>query len=341
MKGVQKMGDALVAFDGPSFGLPVSTVWRFGISSAESLQRAGSQGSHSRHSRSRFCDPYEGDAQMIIPDMNPEKTCSAALAPLTLEKWLNGLCPLIRHAGGIVMSIYATDFVVEGKEDASPVTVADRLAEACIVEGLERLTPDVPVVAEEAVAAGSIPDVGSVFWLVDPLDGTREFVSRNGEFTVNIALVVDGVPVLGAVLVPARGLLYTGGPGLGAWVDDGGTKRPIRVRSAPPSGLTVVASRSHGDAAALESFLAGHTVSEVVAAGSSLKLCLVAEGRADVYPRLGRTMEWDIAAGQAVVTGAGGKVLILSGEPLAYGKPGFVNPHFAAWGDRMPQGCTA
>lgn len=258
--------------------------------------------------------------------------------PAAWQAWLGPVEALVREAAEAVMAVYATDFAVRGKDDASPVTEADERAEALILAGLARLAPGVPVVAEEAAAAGRIPDVaGGAFWLVDPLDGTKEFIGRNGEFTVNVALVVEGAPVLGVVLAPAlggaAGTLYAGVVGQGAWRERDGMREPIAARVAPAEGLTVVASRSHGDAAALDAFLAGRPVAALRNAGSSLKLCLVAAGEADCYPRQGRTMEWDIAAGQAVLVAAGGQVLrIDDGQPLRYGKPGFDNPHFAAWG---------
>lgn len=246
---------------------------------------------------------------------------------------LEGLVALVKEASAVVMAVYATDFAVRGKDDASPVTEADEKAEAVILRGLAALAPGVPVVAEEAVAAGNVPDVAGCFWLVDPLDGTKEFVSRNGEFTVNVALIENGQPVLGVVAAPALGRLFAGVVGVGAWVEQDGQRRPVRCRAVPAEGLTVVASRSHGDAAALDAFLAGRQVASLANAGSSLKLCLVAEGAADLYPRLGRTMEWDIAAGHAVLAAAGGRVRrVDDGSPLAYGKPGFENPHFAASG---------
>ncbi len=246
---------------------------------------------------------------------------------------MQALAAIARRAGDEIMAVYATDFDVRGKADASPVTEADERAEALIVPALLALAPDVPVVAEEAVAAGRVPEVGRRFWLVDPLDGTKEFISRNGEFTVNIALVEDGAPRLGVVLAPALGRLFAGVVGQGAWVEEGGRRRAIAVRRPPAEGLTVVASRSHGDAAVLEAFLAGRRVARQVSAGSSLKLCLVAAGEADCYPRLGRTMEWDIAAGHAVLAAAGGSVHDLEDLPLRYGKPGFENPHFVARGE--------
>ena len=257
--------------------------------------------------------------------------------------WLAPVEALARQAGEWVMAIYATDFAVQGKADASPVTEADQGAEALILAGLRALTPDLPIVAEEAAAAGDIPQVSSTgrFWLVDPLDGTREFVARNGEFTVNIALIDKGVPVLGVVLAPALGgpggCLYAGIVGQGAWVEDAAGRRAIHCRSVPDEGLAVLASRSHGDAAALDAFLArylaGRRVSSIGTAGSSLKLCLLAAGQADLYPRLGRTMEWDIAAGHAVLAAAGGSVRRADdGAALVYGKPGFESPHFVAAG---------
>ena len=248
----------------------------------------------------------------------------------------NALCKLARAAGDEVMQVYASDFAVRGKADASPVTDADERAERLIVDGLRALTPDINIVAEEAVARGDCPAVGTgaddSFWLVDALDGTREFVSRNGEFTVNIALVQAGVPVLGVVFAPALKRLYAGAPGQGAFVEDDGQRRAIHCRAVPSAGLTVLASRSHGDEAALRAFLAVRRVAAIVYAGSSLKLCLVAAGQADLYPRLGRTMAWDIAAGHAVLLAAGGDVRELSGVPLRYGARGFENPHFVASG---------
>ena len=246
---------------------------------------------------------------------------------------LERLVPLIRDAGRVIMDIYATDFDVTQKGDASPVTQADQKAEEVILAGLAEIAPDIPVVAEESVAAGRIPDVKDRFFLVDPLDGTKEFISRNGEFTVNIALIENGSPVLGLVYAPAIGRLFGGARGAGAWLEDEHGRRSIACRPVPAEGLTVVASRSHGDETALDAFLAGRKVASRTNAGSSLKLCLVAAGEADLYPRLGRTMEWDIAAGDAVLRAAGGKVTVVAdGQLLRYGKPGFDNPHFAAAG---------
>jgi 3'(2'), 5'-bisphosphate nucleotidase len=250
----------------------------------------------------------------------------------TLNSLLEALIPIVRSAGQAIMDIYAGDFAVRNKADASPVTEADERAEALILPALQALDPSIPIVAEEQAAAGSIPRTGQRFWLVDPLDGTKEFINRNGEFTVNIALIDAGEPVLGVVLAPALDRLFAGARGLGAFLEQHGERQPIRCRSIPEAGLTVVASRSHGDAQALEQFLDGRKVASLASAGSSLKLCLVAAGEADVYPRLGRTMEWDIAAGDAVLRAAGGRVVTLDEQSMPYGKPDFSNPHFAAWG---------
>lgn len=245
-------------------------------------------------------------------------------------EWLPAVRSLVLDAGGLILAVYSGPFEVRGKADASPVTEADERAERLITEGLRALAPEIPIVAEEAVAAGQVPAIGPRFWLVDPLDGTKEFVSRNGEFTVNVALIDQGAPVLGVVHAPALGRLFAGVAGAGAWVEDEGRRRPIHCRPPPAAGLTVVASRSHGDERALQAFLAGRKVASLVTAGSSLKLCLLAAGEADLYPRLGRTMEWDIAAGHAVLAAAGGSVTDLQGRPLRYGKAGFENPHFVA-----------
>jgi len=258
-----------------------------------------------------------------------------ALPALDLPALLEAVVAIVLAAGCEVMEIYHGDFCVSAKGDDSPVTEADLRAEALIVPALQALLPGVPVVAEEAAAGGRLPETGALFWLVDPLDGTREFVSRNGEFTVNVALVRDGRPVLGVVQAPALERLYAGATGLGAFIqlgNDAGSRRAIACRPPPAEGLTVLASRSHGDAAALDAFLAGRPVACLRGVGSSLKLCELAAGQADLYPRFGCTMEWDIAAGQAVLEAAGGQVLDRQGGSLRYGKPGFQNPDFVAWG---------
>lgn len=242
------------------------------------------------------------------------------------------LIDITRRAASVIMDIYNTDFEVRGKSDDSPVTEADEKAEAVIIEALRELAPEIPIIAEEAVAAGKTEQIAERFWLVDPLDGTREFINRNGEFTVNIALIENGQPILGVVYAPAIDRLFAGCVGHGAQVIEAGEVRDIQIRDIPAEGLTVVASRSHGDPEALKQFLGDQKVAEVRNAGSSLKICLVAAGEADLYPRLGRTMEWDIAAGHAVLRAAGGRLTNLERQDLGYGKTGFENPHFLAFG---------
>jgi 3'(2'), 5'-bisphosphate nucleotidase len=250
---------------------------------------------------------------------------------------LPALVTLAEKAGQVILEHYDGGTDVRLKDDASPVTAADEAAEAVILAGLEELTAegltsDWPVVAEEQVAQGVVPALDQRrFWLVDPLDGTREFLSRNGEFTVNIGLIEDEVPVLGVVHAPAQGRTWWGRAAAGAWLRDGAGERRIRVRARPAAGLIAIASRSHADPAT-DDVLARLGVAERVSAGSSLKFCLVAEGRADVYPRTGPTMEWDTAAGDAVLRAAGGRMQTLDGEPFRYRKPGFRNGGFIAWG---------
>jgi 3'(2'),5'-bisphosphate nucleotidase len=254
-------------------------------------------------------------------------------------KLVDQLVPIALEAGAAILRVYASDFKIEAKGDASPVTQADRLAEELIVRGLKSLSPDMPVLAEEAAAAGAAFVSGAAFFLVDPLDGTKEFVSRNGEFTVNIALISEQRPIAGVVYAPAIGKLYGGAQGAGAFRIDYSTEGAGRGRCAikarpRPKRLTAVASRSHRSPET-DDFLKTLDVGAFAEAGSSLKFCLIAEGVADIYPRLGRTMEWDTGAGQAVLEAAGGRVLVHpTGEPLLYGKDarGFDNPHFVAWG---------
>lgn len=237
------------------------------------------------------------------------------------------------QAGEVILEIYETDFDVDQKSDNSPVTEADVKAEAVILDALRTLTPDIPIVAEEEAAAGKIPAVDDAFWLVDPLDGTREFLNRNGEFTVNIALVRDGDPVLGVVHAPARDVTYTGIVGDGATIRDGDAPaETIAVRTPPETGLTIASSRRHGSDSELERFLRGYTVADRIICGSSLKFCLVAAGDADLYPRFGPTMEWDTAAGHAVLAAAGGRLTTTDGSAFMYGKTDFLNPGFIAWG---------
>ncbi len=243
-------------------------------------------------------------------------------------------------AGPAVMEEYRRGAKARAKLDGSPVTAADERAEATIRDGLSRLATPIPIVAEEATAAGQAIKIAERFVLVDPLDGTREFVARNGEFTINVALVERGVPIAGAVYAPALERLWFGGETafacaarVGAGLPDAASWRRLGVRPAPES-LVALASRSHGDPAT-EAFLARLPIRERRSAGSSLKFCVIAEGEADVYPRFGPTMEWDTAAGDAVLRAAGGIVLAVEGGPLAYGKigTGLRNGGFVAWGD--------
>lgn len=251
-----------------------------------------------------------------------------ALSPALLA-----LGAIAAEAGNVVMRHYEKGCAARTKDDRSPVTDADEEAEALILKRLAEHFPGVPVVAEEAMAAGHAVVAGNHFFLVDPLDGTREFLSGNGEFTVNIAQVKDGVPVLGVVHAPAKQRLFLGARGEGAFESSGQIfdLRPIAVRPAPADGLVAVGSRSHNDEQTAE-FLKRFPVKDYVSAGSSLKFCLVAAGEADIYARAGRTMEWDTAAGQAVLTAAGGSVTLWDGSPFTYGKPGFENPGFVARG---------
>jgi 3'(2'), 5'-bisphosphate nucleotidase len=242
-------------------------------------------------------------------------------------------------AGDEIERLYVEGCEAEEKLDGSPVTIADRHAELIILERLARAFPDIPVLAEEEACAGRIPELGTRFFCVDPLDGTKGFVGRTGEFTVNIALIEASEPVAGVIYAPDPKLLYYGARGEGAFRGVGRAEpEPIQVRPRPSSRLTGVGSRNH-HAAGSEERNARLGIVDYLPSGSSLKFCVLAEGAADVYPRYGRTMEWDTAAGQAILEAAGGRVLALGidGEeagPLAYGKAegGFENSHFIAWG---------
>lgn len=246
---------------------------------------------------------------------------------------LPALEDLARQAGASIMDIYAEDFAVRHKADSSPVTEADLRAEAIILPGLAALTPDFAIVAEEQVAAGRAPVLGDrPFWLVDPLDGTKEFVRRNGEFTVNIGLIDGGLPVAGVVLAPVAGVLWSGADGRAFRVDADGRRQTIACRPRPARGVRIVTSRSHNQPELLTQWIARFDAPDLDFAGSSLKLCRVAEGSADLYPRFGPTCEWDIAAAHAVLRAAGGTVETFDGVPLAYAKPEFLNPDFVARG---------
>jgi 3'(2'), 5'-bisphosphate nucleotidase len=253
-----------------------------------------------------------------------------------LDELALAFAALASAAGVVILDVYATDFEVRRKADFSPVSEADEAAEALLVPGVQKLLPGVPILAEEAVSREGLVAVGSEFVLIDPLDGTKEFVSRNGEFTVNVALVRDGVPIAGCVYAPALGRMYVGGTtAFSGPLEPGVTDAylpPLTTRPYPDA-LIAVASRSHRDAQT-DAFLTNLGVAETRSAGSSLKFCLVAEGSADVYPRFAPTMEWDTAAGDAVLRAAGGTVTNPDGSVFRYGKAetGFRNGSFVAWG---------
>lgn len=251
---------------------------------------------------------------------------------MELQKLIEPIVALSIEAGHAILEVYSTDFDVQEKDDASPLTQADMASHRCIDAGLRSLTPDVPVISEES----GLPEfeerrAWDRYWLIDPLDGTREFVNRNDEFTVNIALIEGGRPVFGVVHVPVSGVTYLGCEGYGAEKRDGGTEK-IQVAIESDSPVRVVGSRSHRGAS-LDAFLENLGEFEMHPMGSSLKFCHVAEGAADIYPRLGLTSEWDTAAAQAVVEQAGGQVLKLDGSPLGYNsKAAILNPFFLVIG---------
>ncbi len=245
---------------------------------------------------------------------------------------LDFVADLARQAGKVILEVRAVGFETIRKDDHSPVTAADHKAEALIAAALRQATPDIPVVAEEEAAAGMEHDSSHNYWLVDPLDGTREFAAGRDEFTVNIGLVRHGLPVLGVVGVPALGELFGGIVGVEAWKQTAAGRQAITTRVPPPEGLTVLASRHYASDERLKSFLAGRKVATVTNYGSALKIMRVAEGAADLYPRFGRTMEWDTAAPQAVLEAAGGRLTGLDGASLSYSKPKWENPHFICSG---------
>ncbi len=262
--------------------------------------------------------------------MTPKET---TMSQADLGALIAPVCAIARKAGDEILEIYGTDFAVRAKADASPVTDADEAAERIILAELARITPDITIVSEEA-AADKMPDAGSrYFWAVDPLDGTKEFVKRNGEFTVNIALIADRRPVLGVIHVPALGLTYSAaGAGTAMCQEGDAPAQPIAARSAPGDGVVVISSRSHKTDAELERFLSGQKVKARLVCGSALKFCKVASGEADLFPRFGPCSEWDTAAGQAILEAAGGSVTTLDGGAFLYGKPGFENSGFIARG---------
>ena len=268
---------------------------------------------------------------------------SATIDHGTVARLMAPLTELVALAGAAILKVDRTRMRIDGKADGSPVTEADLAADRIIAEGLARLAPDIPALSEERVAPGSggcPKDCPSVFFLIDPLDGTKEFVAGRNEFTVNLALVADGMPRLGIIGAPALGLIWRGLVGQGAERLVAGLAQPIRTRPFPSPGKSWIAtvSRSHGDAAT-EAFIDARPGAIRERLGSAVKLAKVAEGTVDIYPRLAPTSEWDIAAGHAIVTAAGGKITDAAGGDLRFGQGiqegarDFIVPAFIAWGD--------
>lgn len=245
------------------------------------------------------------------------------------RKLVDELAEAAREAGEAILTVVRRGFEIEAKKDTSPVTEADHAAELIILAALARAAPGVPVIAEEEVAAGRIPAHGDTFFLVDPLDGTKEFVRGGDDYTVNIGLIEKGMPRLGVVFAPATGRLHGGCVGMGAWLDEGQGRQPIYTRELG-ANITAVASKSHLNQATIDYLEAAVGTCGYISIGSSLKFCIVAEGKADIYPRAAPTAEWDTAAGHAVLLAAGGRVDGPDGGPLQYGKSAFLNRAFVA-----------
>lgn len=247
------------------------------------------------------------------------------------QNYLLPACEITRKAGEIIMGYFSGGFTTVKKDDNSPVTEADIAANTYIIKELTKLAPHIPIIAEEDETLGS--NAHEVFFLVDPLDGTRSFVRGEPEFTVNIGLIVRNKPVFGAIYCPPQEILYYGMVGIGAYKQvKSQAIEEIKVRPQPTDGLTIVRSRSH-PSKATNDYLATLNIKENISGSSSVKFCMVAEGAADIYPRFGRTMEWDTAAGHAILQAAGGRVENTDGSTLAYGKTGFENPAFIAFGN--------
>lgn len=257
---------------------------------------------------------------------------------------MNQIRRIAYDAGEITLDYFDDSGALEAmtKDDGSPVTVADQLAEDHITKKLKEITPDIIIIGEEAVAGGYRPNLENeeYYWLVDALDGTKEFISGSGNYTVNIALIHKGEPILGVVYAPFLGEMYAGNFETGAlrWLDDTDNEKRIETRAIPKKGITVVSSVSHGSGEKLDDFLQQFKVEKIIKKGSSLKICTIAAGKADIYPRFGPTCEWDTAAGDAVLRAAGGGLTDIDGTPLTYtgADPKFLNPEFIAWsGDLM------
>ena len=258
------------------------------------------------------------------------------------EQMLDRLSSIASQAAAAILAVRDAAATRRDKPDRSPVTAADEAAEAVILEGLRKLMPELPVVSEEAAGRGAAVTTGERFFLVDPLDGTREFLAGNDEYVVNIALVQNGVPVIGVIAAPAKGLLWRGAVGRGAerltlppgaLPQTASARAAIKSRARPKGALQVLLSRSHPDAAT-ENYVARLPQAEIVRYGSALKFCLLAEGSADLYPRLGPISQWDIAAGHALLVAAGGAIAAPDGTALRYGGANYLMPGFIAWGDR-------
>lgn len=246
------------------------------------------------------------------------------------QKYLGEACNIAREAGELLMQYFAAPIEARQKTDKSPVTDADVAANQLITKALARLSPDIPIIAEEDDELGR--EDHDLFWLVDPLDGTRSFVRGESEFTVNIGLINNRQPLLGVIYAPPQEILYWGTAGDKALRSHKGSKiEAISARNMPADGLVVTRSKSH-PSQATQDYLETLKVKEIISGSSSIKFCQVAEGSADIYPRFGRTMEWDSAAGHAILNAAGGRVETTDGKPLLYGKPGFENPGFIAYG---------
>ena len=268
------------------------------------------------------------------------------MSSLEISDLARALISVAQSAGRAEMDVYGREIAVQTKKDNSPVTEADQAAETIILDALETIAPGIPIIAEEAFSAGQVPEIDDLFFLVDPLDGTKEFIKKSHEFTVNIALIEKAEPVFGLVYAPALKALYLTTDrnraelahldpyGTPVTIDDLQFKT-ISTRKTPENGPAIIASKSHMTDAT-QNFIARFNVSDQISAGSSLKFCLLAMGDADIYPRFGPTMEWDTAAGHAVLNAAGGVVLREDGSAFTYGHAdrGFLNPFFIAWGDR-------
>ncbi len=252
---------------------------------------------------------------------------------MSYQDLINSTITIAREASKVIMNFYEGDIASKTKSDGSPVTAADQAADNIIFSALNDLTPNIPIISEERVDNGIIPDVsGGTFWLVDPLDGTKEFINRNGDFTVNIGLIESEIPKLGVIMTPVNGLVWAGINGMGAFEENpSGLRHSIMARRADKRALTVVASRSHRSDQ-LEDYISNLKVKNSISRGSALKFCLVAKGDADLYPRTGPTMEWDTAAGHALLLAAGGTVETFDGKPFLYAKEDFLNGWFIARG---------